>query len=68
MGVMKTLVGWATPIVPRFDATALARQIGYNLRGSGKRGGCVARRQGRCPGLEFCEDCPWSEGVSRDGT
>lgn len=27
----------------------------------GKRGGCLARKQGRCPGLEFCADCPWSE-------
>jgi len=68
MNALTKLVGWATPIVPRFSVTDLARQMGQSLRGSGRRGGCVARRQGRCPGLEFCEDCPWSEGVSRDGT
>lgn len=68
MDSLRTLVGWATPLVPRFDPTALAKQLGYSLLGSGKRGGCVARRQGNCQGLDQCEDCHWSEGVSRDGT
>lgn len=26
---------------------------------------CLPRRQGRCPGLEYCHDCEWNEGISR---
>jgi hypothetical protein len=24
--------------------------------------GCLALRQGRCPGRNLCHDCAWSEG------
>jgi hypothetical protein len=39
----------------------LARAIGH---WNGKHD-CLPRRQGRCPGLEYCHDCEWSEGISR---
>ena len=60
------LLGWATPMVPQFGIAALANRLGHFAHGHGKRGACLSRRQGRCPGLEFCEDCSWSEGNSND--
>jgi len=62
----KRFVGWSTPVAPRFSTAAMANWLGHFTGGHGKRGECLARKQGRCPGLEFCEDCAWSEGVSRD--
>ena len=54
--------GWATPLIPANDYASLARVLGHH---SGKHA-CLARRQGKCPGLEFCPDCQWREGTSRD--
>lgn len=42
---------------------ALAHAIGHRE----KKHDCLARRQGLCPGLEYCHDCAWSEGNSRQG-
>jgi hypothetical protein len=67
VGIFERLLGgWSTPIVPQFDTAALANRLGHFTRAKGERGSCLSRRQGRCPGLEFCEDCAWSEGNSRD--
>jgi hypothetical protein len=56
--------GWATP-------TPLGSALAYfaaALKHRVERHDCTARRQGRCPGLDHCHDCAWSQGVSRDGT
>ncbi len=49
--------GWDTPTVPAFDPASLKRELRQYDEAD-----CLARRQGRCPGLEFCHDCQWSEG------
>jgi hypothetical protein len=54
--------GWATPVIPVNDYASLAKALGHE---DGERA-CLARRQGKCPGLEFCPDCRWQEGTSRD--
>ena len=54
---------WATPGELRRGFHALAAA----LRQDDTRSRCLVRRQGRCPGLQFCPDCSWSEGTSRDG-
>lgn len=56
---LQKLFGWATPLAPGFDRPTLAARIGHD------RNGCLAERQGRCPGPGLCHDCPWAEGVSR---
>jgi hypothetical protein len=63
MKPLERFVGWSTPVVPRYDRASLAQDLGY-------KGGanCLARRQGRCPGLEFCHDCTWREGSTREQT
>ena len=53
--------GWATPIAHPFSALSMRRIIGGV-------DGCATRRQGRCPGKEFCADCASSEGCLVDGT
>lgn len=66
---LNKLVGWALPLIPAYDPATLAARLGHvGEARHGTRGGCIARKQGRCPGLEYCADCPWSEGISRDGT
>ena len=54
-------LGWATPYAPRYDYQTLARALGYRDAHSD----CLPRRQGKCPGLEYCADCSWREGTSR---
>jgi hypothetical protein len=44
------------------DFVKLGRQLGHVDRDHD----CLGRRQGQCPGVEFCHDCAWSEGTSRD--
>ena len=61
MKLFDGFLGWATPIVPRNDYASLAQILGHK----DPEHNCLARRQGVCPGLEFCHDCPWSEGDSR---
>lgn len=56
--LMKRL-GWATPVAPGFEPATLASRLGHLDQG------CLAERQGRCPGAGLCADCPWAEGVSR---
>ena len=62
MWLSNLLPGWATPGVPRTDYASLARALHH--RDDHRR--CVPRRQGRCPGLEYCADCNWKEGTSRE--
>jgi len=57
-------VGWATPTPVSAGLAFLANALKHRVRGHD----CIARRQGQCPGLEYCHDCPWTEGVGRDGT
>ena len=59
--LMDRLIGWATPVAPRTNYAALAQRLGHNVA----RHDCLPRRQGLCPGLEYCHDCPWTEGISR---
>lgn len=54
--------GWAMPFALSTTFAALARE----LRHRDRHHDCLARRQGLCPGLEFCHDCQWAEGMSRD--
>jgi hypothetical protein len=55
--------GWSTPILARFDYASLAQELRH--KDSSR---CLARQQGRCPGLEFCHDCNWREGSTREQT
>ena len=64
--LFKRLVGWATPIAPDYSNAAMANRLGHLAPTKGERGACRSRKQGNCPGLEFCEDCQWSEGDSRN--
>jgi hypothetical protein len=49
--------GWSTPIVVDYDKPSLfARFLGL----AREQTRCLARRQGRCPGLDHCHDCSWS--------
>lgn len=52
---------WATPIAYPRSGVSMSRLFG-------DRDGCVMRRQGKCPGMEFCSDCPWNQGCMVDGT
>lgn len=61
MWPLRFLPGWAAPIPLRTDFPSLARLLKHR----DAHGDCLARRQGRCPGLEHCPDCSWKEGVSR---
>ena len=56
------LPGWATPNALRSGYAALANALHHR----DTRGQCLPRRQGRCPGLEYCADCSWKEGTSRE--
>jgi hypothetical protein len=56
------LPGWATPNALRNGYAALASALHHR----DTRGQCLPRRQGRCPGLEYCADCSWKEGTSRE--
>jgi len=49
--------GWATPIAVDYDkASFLAWLLGHTR----EQTHCLARRQGKCPGLDHCHDCSWS--------
>jgi hypothetical protein len=61
MNIFERFVGWSTPIVPRFDYASLAQDLRHPDSAN-----CLARQQGRCPGLEFCHDCTWREGSTRE--
>jgi len=54
--------GWATPDALRTGYAPLASALHHR----DIRGQCLRRRQGRCPGLEYCADCAWKEGTSRE--
>lgn len=54
--------GWATPDALRTGYAPLASALHHR----DTRGQCLRRRQGRCPGLEYCADCAWKEGTSRE--
>ena len=62
MWLSNFLPGWATPYALRTDYTALASA----LRHRDNHRHCLPHRQGRCPGLEYCADCTWKEGTSRE--
>jgi hypothetical protein len=57
----RLLIGWATPLIPKFDTAALARRLGHVESKT-----CLARKQGQCPGKYYCADCPWAEGPLRE--
>lgn len=48
--------GWAMPIVVEHRASFFEWFLGLAPKA------CLARRQGRCPGLDQCHDCAWSSG------
>ena len=49
--------GWATPVVVDYRKTGF---IAWLLRRFTDEPGCLAERQGRCPGKDQCHDCAWS--------
>ena len=49
--------GWATPIVLDYDKPSF---IAWFLGLVREQPHCLARRQGKCPGLDHCHDCSWS--------
>lgn len=50
--------GWSTPITVDYRKPSF---IAWLLGIAHEREFCRARRQGRCPGLEHCPDCTWSQ-------
>jgi hypothetical protein len=48
--------GWAMPIAVQYRPSFLA----WFLKVPDEHPNCIARRQGRCPGLDQCHDCAWS--------
>jgi hypothetical protein len=54
--------GWAAPYGQSTDYAALARELGHR----DPKQNCLGRRQGVCPGLDLCHDCPWAEGTERE--
>lgn len=53
--------GWANPVVIDYgNRSFLAWFLGFPDR----RKYCLARRQGKCPGLDHCHDCAWSSQES----
>jgi hypothetical protein len=49
--------GWSTPILVDYRKPSF---IAWLLGFDGAPRACLARRQGRCPGLDQCHDCTWS--------
>jgi len=49
--------GWATPVIVDFKNLSLVASLIGFLNGKST---CLARRQGKCPGLDQCHDCAWS--------
>lgn len=56
--------GWATPVVVDYRKPSLISWFMGFLR---RDRGCLASRQGRCPGPNLCHDCAWSEGDGHAG-
>jgi hypothetical protein len=53
--------GWDTPVAIQYDKPSfLAWFLGF----ADARKYCLARRQGKCPGLDHCHDCAWSSQES----
>lgn len=50
--------GWSTPIVVDYQAPSLLMRFLGMLR---EKARCPMRSQGKCPGLEHCHDCAWSD-------
>ena len=61
MTLFDRYIGWSTPVVPHYDYASLAQELRHRNSAN-----CLARRQGKCPGLEFCHDCTWREGSTRE--
>jgi hypothetical protein len=59
-GLLDKYVGWAMLYGHMPDYSRLAHVIGHR----DEKHDCLPRRQGRCPGLEDCHDCQWTEGIS----
>ena len=53
MNYFDTALGWAIPIFSCNDYAYFSRLL---CPARGERA-CLARRQGKCPGLEYCSDC-----------
>jgi hypothetical protein len=53
--------GWATPQVVDYSKPGI---IAWLLRRPHDDAGCLAERQGRCPGRNQCHDCSWSPQAS----
>lgn len=49
--------GWSTPIVVDYRKPSF---VAWLLGWADQRKSCLARRQGKCPGLDQCHDCAWS--------
>jgi hypothetical protein len=49
--------GWATPPVTDYRRPGLIARL---VRLAMDDRGCLAERQGRCPGTNLCHDCAWS--------
>ena len=62
MNYFDAALGWAIPIFSCNDYAYFSRPL-WPERGERA---CLARRQGKCPGLEYCSDCEWQEGTWRD--
>lgn len=60
---IKQRLGWESRLPDQHDADSLARALGLTKR-EGRD--CLPRRQGNCPGIEYCPDCSWSEGSQRE--
>lgn len=50
--------GWDTPVVVDHSNWSF---VAWFLRLFGERKHCLTRQQGKCPGLDHCHDCAWSE-------
>jgi len=53
--------GWSTPIVVDYRLPSF---LAWLLRAGSERRSCRARLQGKCPGLDQCHDCSWSDEVA----
>jgi len=49
--------GWATPIAVDYGKSSF---LAWFLGHAREQTHCLARRQGKCPGLDHCHDCSWS--------
>ena len=54
--------GWCTPLVIDYRKPSF---LSWLLGFKGEREHCTMRRQGKCPGLDHCHDCAWSDQETR---